>query len=302
MTDEDLLVSLITGIAGAGEDRARVVEQAIPGLVRIAGRTLLTLRRSLPRFGQSEWPWLSGGQPGDLTRQDANRFLAACILELQAGKTDVWGNVAYLSSELLDDPENLWKAILAHSADGWAAQFWEYDLHPEPAVHARLHVVAEKMIGYYQGDARRIWEGYEENPPEVFRRLRILGVPRSTACLVIGALKDEGYVSGPFDVVGDVVDSRVLARIVCGEGRGISPYQARMLARRVCSRDPWILDRPLYVLGMTTCIPGPRCQRCPARAGCVYAVSTGLGVSIGTAVYEGLFGRKTVQKSLKGWL
>jgi hypothetical protein len=293
---------LVHQISTAAGNRELVVRKALPELIRIAGRTLIHLRNTEARFSQSDWQWLAGGRHENLTMQDANKFLCAGILELHAGKTDVWDNTAFFVSEVLGEPENLWKSIASHSYRGWTEQYWEYHIHPEQSVHNRLYRVAQQMLWYYHGDTRQIWEGFCDNPPEVFRRLKVLDIPRSTACLVMGALKDEGYIDGAFDIVGDVVDSRVIARIVCGEGSRISPYQARLVARMICSRDPWILDRPLYILGMTTCAPGPRCHRCPAAAGCVYAVSAELGVQIGTAVSEGLFGQKTVQKSLKTWL
>lgn len=299
--DHERLKNLIRKIASSDSD-PEVVHRSIPDIIRISGRTLLHLRRSAPRFRESEWLWLSGSRPEDLTLQDANCFLCACILELHAGKTDVWDNTAYFVHEVMDDPENLWRSITGHSPEGWADQFWEYNLHPEPVVHARLREVAVLMVRYYHGDARQIWAEYLTNPQEVFRRIRVLGVPRSTACLVIGALKDEGYLEGSFDIVGDVVDSRVLGRIACGEGSGLTSYQARILGKMISPGDPWVLDRPLYVLGMSTCGPGPRCRSCPANDGCVYAVSMNLGLSIGTAMYEGIFGQKTVQKSLNRWL
>lgn len=293
---------LIREIALAGADPDGDIRRYLPELLRTAGQTLLHLRRSEPRYRDSEWPWLARDGRQHLTLEDANKFLCASFLEFRAGKTDVWDNTAYFSDEVLEHPDNLWRAIVAHSPEGWNEQFWEYHLHPDPAVYARLRTVAGLMIRYYHGDARQIWEGFSDNPPEVFRRLKILDLPRSTCCLVIGALKDQGYLEGSYDIVGDVVDSRVLARIACGEGSRITPYQARQLARMICVKDPWILDRPLYVLGMSYCAPGPRCRLCPARPGCVYAVSTEIGVHIGTIVHEELFGQKTVQKSLKRWL
>jgi hypothetical protein len=298
--DHKRLISLIHEISSL--KGYEVVSVHLPELMHITCRTLQHLRRSEPRFRTSEWPWLSGVSAEDLTMQDANRFLCACILELNAGKTDVWENTTYFVQEILDDPENLWHSILMHSSEGWAKQFWEYDLHPEPAVHARLYEVASLMIRYYHGDARQIWADYLSNPQEVFRRIKVLNVARSTACLIIGALKDEHYLEGVFDIVGDVVDSRVLGRIVCGEGSGLSSYQARILGRMVSSEDPWMLDRPLYVLGMSYCGPGPRCRRCPVHERCVYAISSDLGLPVGKPIYEGLFGQKTVQKSLKRWL
>ncbi|WP_319579774.1 hypothetical protein [uncultured Methanospirillum sp.] len=297
--DKERLIFLIREIAQAGSEG---LQHALPELMRICKKTLLHLRRSAPRFSTSEWPWLSGTEPDTLTMQDGNRFLFACILELNAGKTDVWANTEYFVNEVLEEPENLWHGILLHSPQGWADQFWEYDLHPEPALHTRLYDVASLMVRYYHGDARQIWSDYLSSPQEVFRRIKVLGVPRSTACLITGALKDEQYLEGIFDIVGDVVDSRVLGRIACGEGNGLTSYQTRILGKMIAAEDPWILDRPLYVLGMSYCGPGPRCRRCPVHEQCVYAVSVDLGISVGKKIYEGLFGQKTVQKSLKRWL
>jgi hypothetical protein len=300
--DYGRLACIIQEIHDSSGKKDETIRRNIPDIMRLAGRTLLGLRSSEPRFRESDWHWLSGVSPGDLTMQDANAFLCACILEFRSGKTDVWDNAAYLVTEILDNPENLWQAIVSHSPKGWEDQFWEYDLHPDKAVYLRLREIACLMIRYYHGDARQIWCDYLDHPLEVFKRLKVLGVPRSTACLVIGALKDEGYLEGAFDIVGDVVDSRVLGRIACGEGSGLSSYQARILGRMISPQDPWILDRPLYVLGMSCCAPGPRCRVCPARQGCLYAISGDIGVHIGSSLYEELFGQKTEQKSLKKWL
>lgn len=295
------LEELVSAIYNSRSDQ-QTAREHLPELMKIAGRTLLGLRRSEPRFRESEWLWLSGVSPDDLTMADANAFICACFLEFRAGKTDVWDNCGYFISDILDNPSNLWHAITAHSPQGWEEQFWEYNLHPEKERHLRLYDIASLMIRYYHGDARQIWADYLDQPQEVFNRLKILGLPRSTACLVLGALKDEGYLEGPYDIVGDVVDSRVLGRLVCGIGSGMSSYQARMMGRMIAPGDPWVLDRPLYVLGMSTCAPGPRCRGCPARSGCVYFISQGRSMPIGTTIYEVLFGQKTVQKSLKRWL
>lgn len=295
------LEALITAVYNSRSDPQKVREY-LPELMKITGRTLLRLRRSEPRFRESEWLWLSGVSPDDLAMPDANAFLCACFLEFRAGKADVWDNCGYFINDILDNPSNLWHAITAHSPQGWEEQFWEYNLHPEKEVYLRLYEIAALMIRYYHGDSRQIWADYLDQPQEVFNRLKILGLPRSTACLILGALKDEGYLEGPYDIVGDVVDSRVLGRIACGVGSGMSSYQARMMGRMIAPGDPWVLDRPLYVLGMSTCAPGPRCRGCPARCGCVYFISRELSMSVGPVLYEILFGQKTVQKSLKRWL
>lgn len=304
LTDEEevQLEGLLHTLALNESDPQVSILKVLPELLRISGRTLLRLRRFEPRFRESEWPWLSREGNANLPMQDANKFLSGCILEFRAGKTDVWDNVTYFNDEILENPRNIWQSIISHPQQEWKDLFWDYNLHPELDVYMRLREIAVLMLRYYHGDARLIWEGYSDKPQEVFRRLSILGIPQSTACLVIGALKDKGYVEGPYEIVGDIVDSRVIARMACGEWRHITAYQARRLAWMICPKDPWILDRPLYVLGMSSCGPGPRCRTCPAKDGCLYAVSERLGIKVGTLVYEALFGRKTVQKSLKNWL
>jgi hypothetical protein len=159
------------------------------------------------------------------------RFLCACFLEYRSGKTDVWDNVEFFVDEILDNPDNLWQEIVHHTYEGWHERFFDYNLHPEQGIHDRLYRIATNMIRFYAGDGRQIWGGYEDDPDEIYKRLLLLQIPPSTACLIVGTLKDLGYVHGPFDIVGDIVDARVLGRMVCGDGTCISSLSARRLAR-----------------------------------------------------------------------
>ncbi|MCZ2416739.1 MAG: hypothetical protein LC132_04190 [Burkholderiales bacterium] len=130
-------------------------------------------------------------------------------------------------------------------------------------------------------------------PEMVYKRLLLLRIPRSTACLVIGTLKDLGYVHGPFDIVGDIVDSRVLGRMICGDGNGITPAKARRLARMLSPEDPWSIDRPLYMIGSTWCGLG-EAPGLPGKAMCLTSESWD---KTSPGIRDNLFGKK-YQKTL----
>ncbi len=301
--DQVPLGQLIAEICSLERTDPDQVHGRVLHLIREAACRLLMLRKSHPRFSESEWAWISEKTPDTISRRDANKFLTGCILEYQAGNLDVWDNAAYFIEEVLGDPETLWSVIASCSREEWESQFYEYNLHRDPLVHSRLWMVANRMTRLYAGDARQIWEGYGNAPQEVLRRLLLLKIPGSTANLVIGALKDEQYLNGVLDIVADVVDSRVIGRVICGIAGSLTAHEAVSLARLAAPRDPWNLDRPLYVLGMSTCSPGPRCRPCPLRNNCVYEVAQRLAFPVGKIVYQTLFeySIRTEQKTLKRW-
>lgn len=275
--------------------------QVTMAIARIVADALFMLRQENRRFRESDYEWLSSASPDSLCRRDANKFLCACFLEYRAGKTDTWDNVAFFAEEILGDPENLWQVIHHHSLEEWKDRFFEYNLHPEPSVYERLHLIAERMLRFYAGDGRRIWTGYEQSPEEVFRRLKMLPVPRSAACLITGALKDQGYIHGSFDIVGDIVDSRVIGRMICGDGNDITPFHARRLARMMAPKDPWLLDRPLYLIGSTWCGPGPKCRACPVHSSCFLSVSEERDIKPDPSFRNLFFRKKSIQKTLRRW-
>lgn len=296
----DEMAMLVTRMAEISPDEQSCVSRITSDIIQLVAEQLISLRHDHPRFRESDYSMYAG--IGEITcRKDANIFLTACFLEYRSGKTDVWDNAVFFSEEILDDPENLWQVILDHTYEGWKERFYDYNLHPMPEIHNRLYFIASRMVRYYAGDGRQIWEDYLQDPESVYKRLLLLQIPKSIACLVVGILKDLGHIRGSFDIVGDIVDSRVLGRMICGDGSGITFMKARRLARMLAPDDPWILDLPLYLIGSSWCGPGPKCRACPVRNACVFAVSEELGIRPDPVFRDLFFGRKTVQKTLRSW-
>lgn len=291
---------LVTRMVNPPPDDRGTVCQIASEIIQLVADKLLTLKHDNPRFRESDSSLYVGLKEIN-GRKEANIFLCACFLEYRSGKTDVWDNAVYFVEEVLNDPENLWQAILDHTYDGWKERFYDYNLHPMPEIHNRLYFIANRMVRFYAGDGRQIWNEYMQDPEVVYKRLLMLQIPKSIACLVVGSLKDLGYVRGPFDIVGDIVDSRVLGRMICGDGSGITFMKARRLARMLVPDDPWILDLPLYLIGSSWCGPGPKCRACPVRNTCVFAVSTELNIRPDPVFREVLLGKKTVQRTLRRW-
>ena len=299
--DKDRLAGLVRQMAQVHEEEHVKISQITGKVLLIISDALFTLTRENPRFRAPDSILQLKDSHGRMTRAEANAFLCACFLEYRSEKTDVWDNVAYFTEEILNKTEKLWHEIVYHTREGWDDRFFDYNLHPEPKIHARLYQIATLMVRFYAGDGRQIWTGYEDDPETVYKRLLLLRIPRSTACLVIGTLKDLGYVHGPFDIVGDIVDSRVLGRMICGDGNSITPIKARRLARMLSPEDPWSIDRPLYMIGTTWCGPGPKCRACPVKISCVFAISDELGIRPDPVFRDNLFGKKSHQKTLKQW-
>ncbi len=296
-----LLRALIAQMTDLSRADPATVSRLTHTVIHIIADALLRLTREHHRFRESDSAVLFEHPAPCMTRREANTFLCACFLEYRSGKTDVWDNVEFFVDEILDNPDNLWQEIVHHTYEGWHERFFDYNLHPEQGIHDRLYRIATNMIRFYAGDGRQIWGGYEDDPDEIYKRLLLLQIPPSTACLIVGTLKDLGYVHGPFDIVGDIVDARVLGRMVCGDGTCISSLSARRLARMLSPDDPWRLDRPLYLIGSRWCGPGPRCRACLVKEACVYAIAQELGIQPDPVVRESFFGRKSIQKTLKQW-
>ena len=295
--DSSEILSLIRDI-GDGDSDMRV---SVNSIIRCITRFLLKLRASDPLYARASWDWIGEMRSEKLSKRDANNFLFSAILDYRAGPVDIWDNARFFIEEVFHNPDQIWNQIQEYSPEEWSDEFVAFDLHRDRKVHDRLSIVAERMIRYYIGDARRIWEGYEDMPDEIFKRMKILMVPDTTACLVIGALKDVGIATGRCDIRADTPVRRVLARMVCGQFRPLSPYNAMSLARMMFPDDPWTLDRPLYVLGIRQCGPLPRCSVCPAARVCVYKTG-GYGITrTDTEIYRCLFGQKSDQKTLKIW-
>ena len=298
---QNRMALLVRRYASLSSDPLHEKEQISAEVIRAVADALIRLRRENPRFKGSEWSWLFSSPSGNMTRKSANKFLCACFLDFRSGKADIWDNTIYFIEDILEDPENIWQVIHNHTREEWKERFFEYNLHPEITVHERLWKIASGMIRFYAGDGRQIWTGFENSPDEVYKRLNVLQIPRSISCLIIGALKDEGCVTGPFDIVGDIVDARVIGRMLCGVGSDITPFKARKLARMVAPEDSWVLDRPLYLIGSAWCGPGPKCRACPVHYSCFYAISQDLNIKPEPDISNLLLGIRTVQKTLRHW-
>ncbi|NLW76960.1 MAG: hypothetical protein GXY18_11130 [Methanomicrobiales archaeon] len=298
---ENRISELIALMAQPPSHDPEMIKKVTYDLVRVVASALMRLRENNPRFGESECSILGEASTVPMGRKEANAFLCACFLEIRSGNTDIWDNVEFFAEEVLDDPENLWQSILDHTEEGWNERFFDYNLHPDEKVHARIYHIANLIVRFYAGDGRQIWMGYEQDPESVYKRLLMLQIPRSIACLIVGILKDKGYIQGPFDIVGDIVDSRVLGRMICGDGSSITPMKARRLARMIAPVDPWVLDRPLYLIGSSWCGPGPKCRACPVRDVCVFSIFEERGIRPDPIFRDHLFGKKSVQKTLKKW-
>ncbi|HOJ95827.1 MAG TPA: hypothetical protein PK024_03180 [Methanospirillum sp.] len=299
MEKTDLRSELIRRMADVSGEPAAI--SLVTGeVLQMVSEALIRLRKEHIRFRASDSVILADSSFG-MTRKEANAFLCACFLEFRSGKADVWDNVVFFTEEILENPDTVWQEIVHHTREGWNERFYDYNLHPEQVIHDRLYQIATLMVRFYAGDGRQIWTGYEQDPESVYKRLLILKIPRSIACLIVGTLKDLGIVQGPFDIVGDIVDARVLGRMVCGDGSGITPMKARRLARMLSPDDPWKLDRPLYLIGTTWCSPGPKCRACPVKQSCVTALSEGMGIRPDPVIRESFFGKKSYQRTLKQW-
>lgn len=123
------------------------------------------------------------------------------------------------------------------------------------------------MVGAYSGDARRVWRG--QSPSTAQMRLKALGLGDQRSRMAVGALIDTGHIEGTGDVKADIHVKRVLGRIL--EGSPMSEDQATHAARSLSPQNPWLVDRPAYLIGKRFCAPvDPRCPKCPAAARCCF--------------------------------
>ena len=230
----------------------------------IARRLIRVRERHNDEFG---WPWLEECRGKRADRRRANKFLLGCILDYQIPADRAWENAARLAEQIFGDPQDLWHKITALSNRQWMRKFRQYGLHRLRQGHERVWRIAKRIVSIYQGDARRIWR---DQPPGVaLRRLEELGVGEAISRMVVGALVDTSQLSGVGDVKPDRHVCRVLGRVV--RGAGFRPGETIAETRRIFPRNPWLLDRPLYLIGKKFCRPRrPDCTACYMRRVCVF--------------------------------
>ncbi|MBN1168139.1 MAG: hypothetical protein JXA44_13590 [Methanospirillaceae archaeon] len=292
-----LPVSYIAHIMQTGECETGIRDNILVHAQRTA-EALLTCRSLDPRLAIVYWEWLSDNTITTISAKDANKFLLGCILDRRAEGIDIWDNTRFVIDDILGDPPRLWHLIREYSPDEWNKQAIIFDLHPQEKIHNAIWHIAGEMIRWYHGDARQIWSDCEQNPREIAHRLKRLGVPPITASMILGALKDEGYVTGPCDVRADAPVARILARLICGMEEKLTEYEAVRIARLMYPKDPWVLDRPLYLIGINYCHIKPACSGCPVHEYCLYCRTQKEERKTPYCVYKELFGKRTIQTSL----
>ena len=234
-------------------------------------RALLGYRVRLLQDQTIFWPFLEplNGRPAD--KRTANKFFLACIVDYQQKADRAWEQAKYFVEEIMGDPPDIWRAILEKhkSEDDWRQAKSQYRLHRWDKAHMRVYRIGRQLIEQYDGDARRIWMAATLD--EIQYRLSELRVGDQISQMILGGLRDTGQIDKSADLKADTHVCRVLGRIAIGAP--VSPEGATQLARMLNPEAPWLLDRPLYVLGAKAdfssadaagcCSTGnPHCTRC----------------------------------------
>ena len=145
-----------------------------------------------------------------------------------------------------------------------------YSLHRFPKGHERVWTIGKKVVQQYEGDARKIWDN--QSIEATLYRLYDLGVGEQISRMVVGALIDTGKISGKGDVKVDIHVRRVLGRVLQGSEFPFDDVEkVKEITREMHPQNPWLLDRPLYLLGKQICqAEKPKCESCYLTAECVY--------------------------------
>ena len=227
--------------------------------LRIA-KTLITVGRQEP----VDWGY------NVTRRKDANKFLFTCSMDYQMNGDTVWQNANWFIVSVLGDPKDLWATVREWSESKWWALCQKNSLHRFPQAWERIWRIAGEVEAQYKGDARRIWRS-ADGPVGVIESLESIGFGPQLSRMTAGALKDQGQISGSSVVKADLHVRRVVGRIMNGES--VSAQRATELTKRLYPRDPWQLDRGLFLLGKTTCRPTPVCTECLMNRECTFSRS-----------------------------
>lgn len=230
--------------------------------------TLLLKNRDTDPSG---WLWIS--KPGlvRLSKKRANKYLLACTLDYQMQYVTAWENARRFAEDVLGDPTALWDTITSVPLWLWNRKFRAYGLHRFPKAHERVWKIGKRVVEWYEGDARRIWE--HTPTADVLDRLVELGVGEQLSRMAVGGLRDCGWLKGRADVKADSHVMRVLGRVFMGQP--MTEDQTIAATRRMHPRDPWLLDGPLWQLGSNRCnVTEPNCEECYLRPRCRYARKT----------------------------
>lgn len=214
------------------------------------------------------WAWLRPNQPTSM--KDANKFVLASILDYQMNADFVWKNTGHFAEHILGDPKLLWQKITGISLEDWKSKKKEYSLHRFPIGHRRVWTIGKLIVEQYDGDARKIWQ--DQSIEATLHRLNDLGAGEQISRMIVGALIDNGQVKGKSDVKVDLHVRRVLGRILrAREFSELEKDKVLEITRKMHPENPWLLDRPLYLLGKKLCkANNPKCADCFMQSQCAY--------------------------------
>lgn len=214
-------------------------------------------------------PWLD---ENTLSMRNANKFLLGSILDYQIKADLAWNNARRLSEEILGNPPKLWhKIVNSYSRKQWASKWRPFSLHRFPVAHDRVWRIGAEIVDQYDGDARKIWQ---RNPPSaILSELTNMRCGEEISRMIVGCLITSGHVKGTGDVKVDIHVKRVLGSIV--DKKNLFSQEARDLARKIYSANPWQIDLPLYDIGRRYCTKSwLYCDDCPVSAECITARNT----------------------------
>jgi endonuclease III len=209
------------------------------------------------------------------TAHTANGFLMAVIFDRNVKWEYAWASGRRFNKERGDenDPKKIWKEIikmkgarldkyLRFGNDGKAFhRYWK-------TFSRLLPDTAKRMLEFYDGDARQIWEG--EKDPKVIEKkfddLPLIG-PALAKMAVMILVKDHGIIKGKkalrsVDVKPDIHVTRVFKRsgLVSAKANSNDVVQ---VARDWSPNDPSILDAAGWNIGLKWChATGPECNIC----------------------------------------
>ena len=188
--------------------------------------------------------------------------MLACILDYQMPADLVWENAKWFAEDCLDDPDDLWDAIIAIHRWNTDAVFRRYVLHHFPAAHDRVQRIGKEIVGRYNGDARKSLEepspGRDPEPPDWDA-----GWPADLTDDRRRTVRHETDIRSRRTQGGHPV-RRVLGRVFTGEI--VSADDALRIAKQMEPRKSWKLDASLYRLGQSKCkSTNPKCEACYLR-------------------------------------
>ena len=163
----------------------------------------------------------------------------------------------------------------------------------------------DRVVGYYQaflarfptpaacaaapaGDVVRLWAGlgYNRRAVNLHRCARVVveqhggALPDDLGALLalpgVGPYTARAVLAFAFEREVGVVDTNVGRVLARWEGRSLRPSEAQALADALVPRNgrSWTWNQAVMELGGTVCRRRrPRCEACPARAGCAWAAA-----------------------------